>query len=430
MYHSEIKESKILVGFLYNLSISFYQFIVWLASFFNSKASKMVIGRRNWADNLKNALQNNSQPLAWFHCASLGEFEQGRPLIEAFAEQFPNHKILLTFFSPSGYEIRKNYDKAHVIRYLPFDTFSNAKEFLEIVKPEIVLFVKYEFWHNLLFLLNQKKVPTYLISANFRQNQIFFKSYGGFFKETLQYFDHIFVQNEKSENLLQSINYQAITIAGDTRFDRVNDLVKSVKPIEIISTFKSNKKLFVIGSAWAADIDFLMDFLNDLKYDLKIIIAPHEIKYEEIENWQAKFTKKSVKYSDVLSNQGAVNEADILIIDNIGMLSSIYQYANFSWIGGAFEKGLHNILEAATFGMPIFFGNKNYQKFQEALDLANLGGAFPIGNFDDFSEKMNLFTSNDIIYDQICGITKSFVRNNIGATELIMKKISQTLIKN
>jgi 3-deoxy-D-manno-octulosonic-acid transferase len=421
------KKQRGLIKLVYNLSIYAYQFLVWIFGFFNEKAAKMISGRIDWEKKTSEAIIEIKSPIIWFHCASLGEFEQGRPVIEAFAEQLPEYKIVLTFFSPSGYEIRKNYDKAHIISYLPFDTITNANKFLSIIKPKIAIFVKYEFWHNYLNLLDKNNTPTYLISANFRENQLFFKPYGTFFKNILFSFDHIFVQNIHSQKILQSIDFQENTIAGDTRFDRVFSLSKSVKPIEIIKKFKDNNKLFVLGSAWEADIDFLISFFNSSSFEMQIVIAPHEIKAAEIENWQAKFLKKSVKYSEVLKNESALNQANILFIDNIGLLSSIYQYADFCWIGGAFGSGLHNILEAATFGKPIFFGNKNYTKFQEAMDLIELEVAFPIAEYADFEKKINSLMKDNENYTQTCERAKNYVSQNTGATNLIINKILESI---
>jgi 3-deoxy-D-manno-octulosonic-acid transferase len=415
---------------IYNISIHIYAFLIRLASNFNPKAAQMIIGRKGIFEKLKTDLAENKKPVAWFHCASLGEFEQGRPIIEAFAKKYPDYLILLTFFSPSGYKIRKNYDKAHIISYLPFDTFANANEFISIVNPKIAVFVKYEFWYNYLNLLKKNDVPTYLISANFRENQIFFKNYGGFFRGIMKSFTHIFVQNKGSEKLLQSIDYKQITVAGDTRFDRVFELSKSSKSLPIIEKFKGEKQLFVLGSAWAADFDFLLPFFNNEHFVIQVIIAPHEIKNEEIANWQSKLAAHGIKYSQLEANKNIGFDCKFLFIDNIGMLSSIYKYADYVWIGGAFGKGLHNILEAATFGNPIFFGDKNYTKFQEAVDLCKLKGAFSFGNHVEFEQKISEMYLNIKYLTATSEISRKFVENNIGATEKIMELINLKLPKN
>lgn len=431
IYFSIFKQSILLLlaAQFYNFLIYIYEFLIRLASFFNPKADQMIAGRNGVFEKLKAAFANNKKPVAWFHCASLGEFEQGRPIIEAFSNQYPNYLILLTFFSPSGYEIRKNYDKAHIISYLPFDTFDNSSQFISIVKPKIAVFVKYEFWYNYLSLLKKNDVPSFLISANFRENQIFFKNYGGFFRKIINSFTHIFVQNEISKNLLQSIDYKQITVAGDTRFDRVFELSKSSKSLPIIENFKGEKQLFVFGSAWAADFDFLLDFFNNEQFDIQVVIAPHEINPSEISDWQSKLSAKSIKYSEITNGNSEILACKFLFIDNIGMLSSIYKYADYVWIGGSFGKGLHNILEAATFGNPIFFGNKNYEKFQEAVDLCKLEGAFSFENKEDFHQKFSELYTDSKYLQSTSDISKNFVQNSIGATEKIMELIKITLNK-
>ena len=374
----------------YNISIYLYQLAIWLVSPFNKKAKLWIDGRRVKFNNSTTQQFNNSK-LAWFHCASLGEFEQGRPVIEKFRQTFPDHKILLTFFSPSGYEVRKNYVGADFVHYLPSDTPTNAREFIEYFNPSIAFFVKYEFWYNYLRVLHEKRIPVISFSAIFRGNQTFFHWYGGFQRNILKYFTHIFVQNKSSLELLQSIGIQNVTIGGDTRFDRVKQIADARKNLPIIETFRDGKPLLIIGSCWQEDFEVIAPFLNTFEKELKVIIAPHEIHEEEIEQWRKLLKNDSIKYSDVvnlnnkflLSNPYHPNP-NTLIIDNIGMLSSLYQYADFAWIGGAYGKGLHNILEAATFGLPIFFGNKNYKKFQEAVDLEELNGAKSIADTAEF----------------------------------------------
>jgi 3-deoxy-D-manno-octulosonic-acid transferase len=416
-------KKTILSILIYNFSIKLYSFLIWAASFFNQKANKMIIGRKNLLQNLAINFKQNNSPIAWFHCASLGEFEQGRPVIEAFKAEYKNYKILLTFFSPSGYEIQKNYPGADFIQYLPLDTTSNVTEFLAIVKPEMAIFVKYEFWYNYLNGLQKANIPTYLISANFRKDQIFFKKYGGFFRKILFKFDHIFVQNDSARDLLQSIDYDNVTLAGDTRFDRVFQLSKNIKQLPIIEKFKSKHQLFVVGSAWAEDIEFLLPYINAAT-NCKVVIAPHEIKLHQIELWKTKIKAQSIQYSQIKEGQNIEN-IKVLFIDNIGMLSSIYNYADICWIGGAFGGGLHNILEAATFGKPIFFGNKNYQKFAEAVDLIENGGAFALNNFDEFNIKINNLLQNNNSYNFAAEASKTYVVEHIGATNTIMNYINK-----
>jgi len=376
----------------------------------------------------------NRKSVAWFHCASLGEFEQGRPLIEKFRETFPTYKIVLTFFSPSGYEIRKDYLGADFICYLPSDTPAKAKEFIEKINPSIAFFVKYEFWYNYLRILHEKQIPVISFSAIFRPNQIFFKWYGGFYRNILTYFDHIFVQNQSSLECLQNINIQHVTIGGDTRFDRVKQIADARKSLPIIEQFKDGKPLLIIGSCWQEDFAVISPFLNNFTKDLKVIIAPHEIRDSAIEKWRKELRGSSIRYSEIApqppkGEQKLDLEAPpsgvggLLFIDNIGMLSSLYQYADFAWIGGSYGKGLHNILEAATFGLPIFFGNKNYQKFQEAIDLERLTGAKAINDTAEFSLEFQKLYDNIELRNQKSNIVKQYVEENLGGTDRIIEYV-------
>ena len=420
---------------LYNFLIHAYSFIINIIAPFNSKAKFWVEGRKNIFERLGSASLTNlgSTSLAWFHCASLGEFEQGRPVIEAFRVKYPAYRILVTFFSPSGYEIRKNYSGADFIFYLPADTPQNAKKFIEIVKPSIVFFVKYEFWRNYLTELEKQHIPVISFSAIFRPNQLFFKSYGGFYREVLTKFKHILVQNQESFDLLKSIDIQQITLAGDTRFDRVKQIVdaKSGTPaeaIQFVKDFKSNRQVFMVGSAWQTDMEVLIPLMNLLKKDsnLNFVIAPHELHQEEIKDWKKQIESKSICFSEIKTDT-KLTDYQVLIIDNIGMLSSLYQFADFAFIGGSFGKGLHNILEAATFGMPIFFGNKAYHKFQEAVDLVKQGGAYAIESTDDLGEILNVLRSNEVKKKKIDKISQNYVLQNIGATEKVMQIVKSIL---
>lgn len=419
---------------LYNFSIHVYSFIISVLAPFNSKAKLWVDGRKNiferlGSDSLSNPFTERSRgTLAWFHCASLGEFEQGRPVIEAFRAKYPAYKILVTFFSPSGYEIRKNYAGANYIFYLPADTPANARKFIEIVKPSIAFFVKYEFWRNYLTELEKKQIPVVSFSAIFRPNQLFFKPYGGFYRAVLKKFEHILVQNQESFDLLKSIDIQSITLAGDTRFDRVKQIVDAKKDISIAEQFKANRQVFMVGSAWQTDMEVLIPLMNSLKNDsnLAFVIAPHEIHREEINAWQKQMELKSICFSEVKPDT-KLTDYQVLIIDNIGMLSSLYQYADFAFIGGSFGKGLHNILEAATFGMPIFFGNKAYHKFQEAVDLVRLGGAFAVSSTNDLGEILKNLRSNEAKKKETDKISQNYVLQNIGATEKVMSVVASIL---
>ena len=396
----------------------------------NPKARLWVDGRRDWQSRLTASLGDNQAPIAWFHAASLGEFEQGRPVIDAFRQRYPAYKILLTFFSPSGYEVRKNYTGADYICYLPADTPDNARQFVGLVKPAIAFFIKYEFWANYLRELKVAQVPVLSFSAIFRSNQLFFKPYGGFYRHVLRYFDHILVQNKDSVALLQGIGIKEVTLAGDTRFDRVLQVAEQKKDIPVAATFKHGAEgkplpLLVVGSAWQADMDVLIPMLNRFDKPLNVIIAPHEIHQEEIERWRKQLTKPLVRYSEAhLLNQSILQSANILLIDNIGMLSSLYQYGEFAYIGGAFGKGLHNILEAATFGMPLFFG-PNHLKFQEAIELIQEGGAFTVTDTTSFEVVFSRLYNNEAARAKASAISQQYVRRNIGATGKVMKIVER-----
>lgn len=402
----------------YQLSIYLYQVLITLVSPFNTKAKQWINGRKH--QRLEH--QSNVQT-AWFHCASLGEFEQGRPVIEAFRANFPHYRIVLTFFSPSGYEVRKNYEGADVIAYLPLDTETKAREFIETIQPSVAFFVKYEFWYHYLRILKEKQILVLSFSAIFRPNQVFFKSYGGFYRAILHNFSHIFVQNQVSFDLLQSIGIPQISIGGDTRFDRVKQIADAKKQISVVEQFKNAEKLLIVGSCWQEDFQVFMPFLNTFKEPLKVIIAPHEIHSEEIESWRKQLHKKSIRFSEITTNQlvsEVIAQAEVLFIDNIGMLSSLYQYAEFAWIGGAYKKGLHNTLEAATFGLPIFFGDKAYKRFQEANDLIEIGGAMPIDQTATFQTAFETLYFNENKRLEKATIIKNYVAANLGGTTKII----------
>ncbi len=403
---------------LYSISISLYKTLVRTVAPFNPKAKLWLEGRKNWQDRMRQAMEGETAPIAWFHCASLGEFEQGRPVIEAFREAFPHFKILLTFFSPSGYEVRKNYEGADYIFYLPEDSEKNAKQFIEIAKPQIAFFVKYEFWHYYFKALKEQKTPILSISAIFRDKQIYFKPYGSFYRNILKQVDHFFVQGKHSKTLLKEHDITNATIAGDTRFDRVKQICDQAKDIPLAEQFTQGKPTLVIGSAWKQDMDVLMPFLNDFEHPLKVILAPHEIHDSEIEGYRKTFHKKSIRFSQATLE--TVQEADLLIIDNVGMLSSLYRYGTFAYIGGSFGKGLHNTLEAGTYGMPIFFGNKNYQKFKEAVELSELGGAFPIGSTEEFTNTFRSLYENEGKRTKASNICRQYIADNVGATAKII----------
>ena len=400
---------------MYNFVISLYYFGIWLASFFNQKAKLWIEGRKDVFSKLESQITDN-QSIIWFHCASLGEFEQGRPLIEKIKNSLPQHKILLTFFSPSGYEIRKNYEHADYIFYLPIDTSKNAKKFLEIVQPKMAFFVKYEFWFNYLNQLNQRKIPTYLISSIFRKDQIFFKSYGSFFKKMLFFFDHIFVQNQKSKTILLENGISHLSVAGDTRVDRVLEIQKNKKSFDKINAFQGTSEILIGGSTWPPDEDILIEWIHGQKdFRWKFIIAPHDISESHLLEIERKLKVNAVRFSKVNAFNSAA--AKVMIIDNIGMLSSLYQYGKIALIGGGFGSGIHNTLEPITFGLPVVFGKK-YQKFEEAINLVETGGGFSISNYDEFKNMMENL-EKDNFYNNASTNAKKYILENQGATKAI-----------
>ncbi len=413
---------------IYQVAIQVFAFLIRFIAPFNHKLKLGAEGRKGLLDHLRASFQVQAagRPVAWFHAASLGEFEQGRPVIEAYRDAFPGHFILLTFFSPSGYEIRKNYNGADLICYLPIDTASNAREFVKIVNPRVAFFIKYEFWFN--YLRELRKNGSYILSFSsiFRPNQIFFKSYGGFFRKMLGYFDHLFVQNQASVTLLNEAGITACSIAGDTRFDRVRAIASNARELPEIGRFKGERPCMIAGSVWDADMQVLVPALNALTGKLKAIIAPHEIKAEEIAGWRAKLNGRSILYSEVAAGQDPEG-FDYLIINNIGMLSSLYRYGNMAYIGGSFGVGLHNILEAATFGLPIVFGNKSYHRFQEAVDLLEKGGAFAVADGDQLLQIMGNWVDNPSEAANAGNVSTEYVKSGTGATELIMQKVRHAI---
>lgn len=407
---------------LYNIGIHAYAFLLFILSFWHSKANLWVVGRRSIISKIEKAFATNSSPVAWFHCASLGEFEQARPVLETFKTIFPQYKILLTFFSPSGYEIRKNYNYADWVFYLPIDTHLNAERFVAVVKPKISFFVKYEFWYHYLTALKNAQLQVISFSSIFRPQQIFFQWYGGFYLDFLKLFDKIFVQNLASKQLLFKHNISKVEVAGDTRFDRVFALARQATPISLVSQFKADEPLFVMGSTWPEDVCMLLPTL--LKYpELKIIIAPHEISEKNIQQIETISAGHSFRYS--MASAENIEEKRILIIDNIGMLSALYQYADYAFIGGGFGKGIHNTLEAAAFGMPIFMGPK-YKKFQEAIDLVALNCAFVIQNAKEFETNFDLIRDKKTLAN-IKGKTLDYVSRQLGATAQIINYCKQVL---
>ncbi|MCP3928457.1 MAG: 3-deoxy-D-manno-octulosonic acid transferase [Bacteroidetes bacterium] len=404
--------------FLYNLSIRAYGLAIQIAALFNDKAKLWVRGRKNIFDDLRKDFPAE-EPIIWMHCASLGEFEQGRPLIEELKKKHSAIKILLTFYSPSGYEIRKEYPLADWVYYLPLDTPFNAKKFIFLVRPSLVIFVKYEFWYHFLNTLSDAKIPVVLISAIFRPKQLFFKWYGGLFRRLLSSFYHIFLQNASSAELLKKIGIFNFTITGDTRIDRVNNLSHKTPENEIVKSFSSDCNLMVCGSTWLPDEEILIEFINKQHKieDWKFVFAPHDIASGHLKKIENKLKVPFLFYSK--ANTVSVKKKDVLIVDNIGLLSSLYRYGKIAYIGGGFGAGIHNTLEPAAFGLPIIFGPK-FQKFEEANTLVETKGAFTINNLNDFEE---IFQSLEDKHNYELASTscQQFISKNIGASKEIIR---------
>lgn len=403
---------------IYNLVIYIYLFGVKLAALFSSKPAKMVKGHREVFDILRDKIDRNARYI-WFHAASLGEFEQGRPLIERIRKEHPEYRILQTFFSPSGYEVRKNYQGADIVCYLPFDTPRNVRRFIEMVNPCMVFFIKYEFWQNYLNTLYKKGIPVYSVSSIFRPNQIFFRWYGKDYRKVLKTFSHLFVQNEVSEKLLASIGVTDVTIVGDTRFDRVLDICTVAKDLPLVKAFKGNSKTFVAGSSWGPDEDIFIRYFNEHP-EMKLVIAPHVVSDSHLKEIMEKVKRPCVRYTEATEEN--VSKADCLIIDCYGLLSSIYRYGEISYIGGGFGVGIHNVLEAAVYGIPVIFGPNN-KKFREAQHLLEKKGGFEINDYEEFKCLMDRFLTDNSYLQQAGNAAGDYVKNNSGALKKIMKAI-------
>jgi 3-deoxy-D-manno-octulosonic-acid transferase len=411
--------------FLYNLIVQLVAFLLKKAALFTPKTfgAKMklfVDGRKPVFEILESKISPNDKTI-WFHAASLGEYEQGLPVIEKIKIKYPNHKIVLTFFSPSGYEVRKNNTVADVTVYLPLDTKKNAKQFLSLVHPEMAFFIKYEYWPNYLNELRKLETPTYLISGIFRANQLFFKWYGGFYRTALNTFTYFFVQNESSKKLLIALGKTNVAISGDTRFDRVAAILEKDNSLDFIESFKNDTLTVVAGSSWPKDESLLIDFINQTSKKIKFIIAPHNIKDEQIQELKNSITKKVVLYSEKETKNLA--DFDVFIIDTIGILTKIYSYSDIAYVGGGFgNPGVHNILEPATFGVPIVIG-PNYTHFAEASALVNLGGCISISTTTELVDAFSNLIANDDVLHEKGHICSTFVQMNKGATSIIMKNI-------
>jgi len=409
-----------MMEFLYRAGIFFYSVFIKAVSPFNTKAGQFVKGRRYWRKELASQIESNARYI-WFHCASLGEFEQGRPVIEEIRKRFPEYRILLTFFSPSGYEIRKNYEQADIVMYLPFDTRRNARRFIRLVHPEKAFFIKYEYWHFYMDELKNNHIPLYMVSAIFREGQHFFKNsvWGSWYRQMLLKTEHFFVQNDESAKLLQFAGISNYTVSGDTRFDRVAAIASGAKEIPVVEKFKDYQSLLIAGSTWKPDEELLAAFIN--KCDgFKVIFAPHEVTGANLNRLEKLLIKPCIRFSDAKEND--IQSFQVLIIDSVGLLSSLYRYGTFAYVGGGFGVGIHNILEASTFGLPVIFG-PHYKKFKEAVDLETLGGAFPVQSYQQLEKVMNGFLTNPRKLSAASAVCRQYVEKNVGATDLIIQKV-------
>jgi len=407
--------------FLYNLVISIAGFFLKIVALFSPKIKLFVEGRKNVFTILEEKIKPSDKTI-WFHSASLGEYEQGLPVIEKIKEKYPAHKIIVTFFSPSGYEVRKNNTTADVTLYLPLDTKSNAKKFLKLTHPELAFFIKYEFWLNYLNELEKSQTPTYLISGIFRDNQMFFKWYGGFYRKALKAFTYFFVQNENSKEKIKSIGFDNVIVSGDTRFDRVNAILERDNTLDFIEKFKNNTPTIIIGSSWPKDEVLLAEYINQASEDVKFIIAPHNIKSDQIASLKAQITKSTILFSE--KENADLSSYNVFIIDTIGLLTKIYSYGTIAYVGGGFgNPGIHNILEPATFGIPIVIG-PNYSNFAEAVELVALKGCLVISNNQELKQNLDRLLQDKAFLEEKSQICKSYIQNNKGATNSIMNIVA------
>ncbi len=408
---------------IYNLVILLYGFVIKLASVKKTKAKDWVSGRKNWREIYQAKISElNSHQIIWIHCASYGEFEQGRPLMEAIKKSHPQYKIILTFFSPSGYQAFKDWKGADTVIYLPLDTKSNARDFINILKPKIVLFIKYEFWLNFLFELKKQNIDTYLVSAVFKPSHPFFKWYGGIFRRSLKTFNILFLQDKNSGNLLNTINIKNYEICGDTRFDRVLEIKKNFEEIKKIKDFKGTGKLIIAGSTWAKDEELVLNAFDRLKSEnIKLIIVPHEIENKFINETISKIDKLKINYS--LYTETTHEDSKIIVLNVMGLLAKTYFYADVAYIGGGFNGGIHNCLEAAVYNVPVTFYGEEYIKFNEAVDLIELGAAINVKNNDELLIAFNNFLKDEKIRDGISKKINNFFESNLNITDKILSSI-------
>lgn len=418
---------------MYNVAIYLYLLGVAVCSLFSKKVRKMWKGERRAVRELRQKVDPEAQ-YVWFHAASLGEFEQGRPLIEELRRRHPQYKILLTFFSPSGYEVRKDYPGADIVTYLPLDTIANARRFLRAIRPVMAFFIKYEFWYNYLHILKHRHVPVYSVSSIFRPGQVFFRWYGSEYGRVLRCFTHFFVQNQVSKDLLAKLKITDVSIVGDTRFDRVLQIKQQAKVLPVVEQFKSSGKVFVAGSSWLPDEEIFIPYFLKEKPDWKLIIAPHKIDEDHLQQIEKLLEgRRVVRYTKMMKCQSPAtnpqspltetpSEADVLIIDCFGLLSSIYRYADIAYVGGGFGVGIHNLPEAAVWGVPVFFGPNN-QRFQEAQDLKECGGGVEIADYGDFRSKMEVFAGDPSKCQEVGRRAANYIKEKSGATEKVLSAL-------
>ena len=406
---------------------SFLVHVAWfhlkLIAYLKPKIKLFVEGRKSVFSILENSI-TDADPIIWMHVASLGEYEQGLPILQKLKTNYPKHKILLTFFSPSGYEIKKNTKDADIITYLPLDTISNANKFIQLANPVLAIFIKYEIWPNYLNELQKKNVPTFLVSALFSKKQSYFKWYGGFMRKSLKTFHHFFIQDENSQELLKTIGFTNTTVSGDTRFDRVAEILERDNTLSFMTDFKQDKFCFVVGSSWPDDEKIIVEHINKSNYGVKYVIAPHNIKTEHIKNLKADISKKTLLYSE-LEHENS-KDYEVLLIDTIGLLTKIYSYADIAYVGGGFKTGLHNTLEPAVFGTPLLIG-PNYKGFREAEDLVEKGGTIVVKNKDEFSNAFEKLFNNRIMVEELGQINAQYAISKTGATTKVMNHLKQIL---
>ena len=412
--------------FVYNILIHIANFHLQIAQFFSPKLRLFVQGRKKTFGIISELLTVQDRTI-WFHCASLGEYEQGVPIMEVLKKKYPEYKLVVSFFSPSGYEVKKNNKLADVTVYLPMDTKGNARKFIKAIKPVSAIFVKYEVWPNYLFELEKQQIPAILVSGTFRKDQIYFKNHGGLMRKALNTYNHLFVQNSASETLLASIGITNVTVSGDTRFDRVSHQIEMDNSLSFMDTFKQEKLCVVCGSTWPEDIDVLTDYINNAPSHVSFVIAPHKIDTTKIEAFINKVQKPTVRYSQM--SDKLLSEAAILIIDNIGLLTKVYSYADIAYVGGGMgNDGLHNILEPATFGIPVVIG-KNYEKFPEAERLQSLAGLFSVSSSEEFTTTMTKLVNDSNFRSKTGMICGHWINSNTGATKQICDYVNKHLVK-